>query len=113
MVDQNVTTHSNTAPSDDKTPKMTKALRYKEQKAKPGFDIAQFCGVLLAEDVAKAKKAISIVGRNWSTGSVPFPKSDMAFDYIESELTEYLASMVEQLRSGSKAVVADLAPAPF
>jgi hypothetical protein len=109
MADTNVTSHN----TDDKTAKMTKALRYKEAKAKSGFDLSRFCGVILAEDVAKAKKAMSIIGRNWTTGSVPFPKSDKAFDYIETELTEYLANMLDQLRSGSKVVVADLQPAPF
>ena len=102
-----------TVPADSGKVKRTVLHRYTEAKAKSGYDHNTFCGVILAEHVAASKESIGRIGKLWNKTDPTFPKSDKAFDYVEAELTEYLASMLDQLRSGSAKIVANLEPAPF
>jgi hypothetical protein len=96
----------------EKVVKLTFRHRYLEAKDKVGYDHKQFCGLILRERVEKVKADIDAIARMWSS-EVPVEKSDIAFDFMESEIKSHLNNVMLALRNGSTKVTAALEPAPF
>lgn len=94
--------------------KNTVTHRFAEARKDKDFDQRQFCGVLIRENMENAKDAISRIGKLWaktdSDGKAIFPKSEKAWDTIQTELYEHIENMVAQLKAGNKKIVKDLVP---